>query len=251
MGLGPAGDAFQTTHWSEILRARTQDDARQRETLNTILTRYWRPVYSFLRRKGCSDEDAKDLTQGFFHEVVLGRGLIQQADRERGRFRNLLLTALAHYVTSEHRAEAALKRRPDAGLLSLDAMDAPPQSKPLDQASPEDAFHHAWASALLDQVLADVRQEYCEGGKAVHWEVFRARVLAPIMEDAAPASLADLCAAHGIADEVRASNMIVTVKRRFQAALTRRIREMVGSDAEVEEEIRDLVGILSRPGAGF
>jgi RNA polymerase sigma-70 factor (ECF subfamily) len=244
MGLGPAGDAFQTTHWSEILRARTQDDARRREVLNTILERYWRPVYCYLRRKGRSDADAKDLTQGFFHEVVLGRGLLQQADRERGRFRNLLLTALTHYVTSEHRAEAARKRRPDA-------MNAPPQSKHLDRASPEDAFHHAWASALLDQVLGDVRRECCQGGKAVHWEVFRARVLGPIMEDAAPPSLADLCAAHGIVDEAKASNMIITVKRRFQAALTRRIRERVSSDAEVEEEIRDLVEILSRPGAGF
>lgn len=250
MGLGPAGDAFQTTHWSEILRVRTQDEVRQREVLNTVLARYWRPVYCYLCRKGCSDEDAKDLTQGFFHEVVLGRGLLQQADPTKGRLRSLLLTALAHYVTSEHRAEAARKRRPEAGLLSLDAFDAPPPLRRLDQASPEDAFHHAWASALLDQVLADVRQECRQGGQAVHWEVFRARVLGPIMDDAALPSLADLCAAHGIADEAKASNMIITVKRRFQAALTRRIREMVGSDAEVEGEIQDLVEILSRTGAG-
>jgi hypothetical protein len=43
--------------------------------------------------------------------------------------------------------------------------------------------------------------------------------------------------------------MIVTVKRRFQATLVRHMRPLVGPDAEVAEEIRNLLGILSRIGA--
>ena len=43
--------------------------------------------------------------------------------------------------------------------------------------------------------------------------------------------------------------MIVTVKRRFQGALMRQIRQVVDSDAEVEQEIQDLMEILSRSGA--
>jgi len=51
-------------------------------------------------------------------------------------------------------------------------------------------------------------------------------------------------------DEAKASNMIITVKRRFQAEFVRQVRLAAGSDADVEQEIGDLMEILSRSGAG-
>jgi len=51
-------------------------------------------------------------------------------------------------------------------------------------------------------------------------------------------------------DEAKASNMVITVKRRFQAVLRRHVRQCVDSDAEVNEEIRDLMKIFCRRGAG-
>lgn len=248
--MGGPNERFEATRWTDILGARTDDDARRRQVLETILARYWKPVYCYLRRKGCGNEDAKDLTQGFFHEIVLGRGLLQQADRAKGRFRTFLLTALDRYATDVHRAATARKRRPEGGLVSLEGSDTAHVPEPAFEATPEEAFHYAWASALLDQVLTEVRDACQRGGKAVHWEVFRATVLAPIMEGVAARPLADLCAQHGIADERRASNMIVTVKRRFQDALRRHVRQCVESEEEVEEEIRDLMEILSQSRAG-
>ena len=38
--------------------------------VDRLLRRYWKPVYCYLRHKGYSNENAKDLTQGFFETVA-------------------------------------------------------------------------------------------------------------------------------------------------------------------------------------
>jgi DNA-directed RNA polymerase specialized sigma24 family protein len=152
--MGGPGGSFQSTQWSQLRRAKTSNEERRRVAVNNLLQRYWRPVYCYLRRKGYSNEHAKDLTQGFFCEVVLGRQLIQQADEARGRFRTFLLTALDRYVTSAYRKEAAAKRLPKKGLEQLECVDIPDSALAFASTSPETAFCYAWATALLDQVLA-------------------------------------------------------------------------------------------------
>lgn len=247
--MGGRDGAFHTTQWEDIQRARTLDDSRRRDAIGELLTRYWKPVYCYLRRKGLDNEAAKDLTQGFFHEVVLGRELIQRAESRRGRFRTLLLTALDHYITSSHRADTAQKRRPAEGIFPLEGADGVRLPEPAHVARPEEAFHHAWAAALLDDVLSELERECVGTGKRKHWEVFCSRVLAPIVDNATPVPLSVLCERHGVDNEMTASNMIVTVKRRFQAMLRSRVRRFVSSDDEVDEEIRDLVAALSAPAA--
>lgn len=246
--MGGRGESFETTRWTEIVSARAGDDDRRREALDRILARYWKPVYCWLRRKGYGNEAAKDLTQGFFHEVVVKRGLVAKADRARGRFRAFLLTALRRYATSVHRAETAGKRMPEGGLVRLDGIDSPDLLQPADDVTPEAAFDRAWAVALLDQVLAEVQRECLADGKAAYWAVFHGRVARPIIEGTDPTPLPDLCAAHGIASAAEASNMVVTVKRRFRACLERHMRPLVESDDDVAAEIEDLIAALSYGG---
>jgi len=247
--MGGTKGSFQTTHWSDIGEAKTHDQARRRASVDNLLRRYWKPVYCYLRHKGHSNEDAKDLTQGFFHEIVLGRELIQHADQQKGRFRTFLLTALDRYVTSVYRKETAKKRLPKHGLAQLDATGLPDMPIDKSRAKPELAFNYAWATNLLDQVLAKIREEYCNTGREVYWEVFRLKVLTPIFEDAEAPSLEDICTKHAIEGEKRASNMMITVKRRFSAVLRQQLRHFVQSDSEVEDEFRALVEILSEGGA--
>ena len=246
---GPNG-AFGPTHWREILSVQTTDEGRRRQALEQIITRYWKPVYCYLRRKGHGNEEAKDLTQGFFHEMGLRRDLFQKADRSKGRFRNLLLTALNRYASNARRNASTKRRSPAGGLVRLEAMDAAQLPEPARDARPEDAFYYAWASELLDHVLAAVEADCRQSGKSVHWEVFRARVIAPIVEGESPPSLPELCARYHIGDEAKASNMIITVKRRFRSALTAHIRDVVDSDDDVDGEIQELMQILARRGAG-
>ncbi|MHC4741590.1 MAG: hypothetical protein ACYS8Z_06755, partial [Planctomycetota bacterium] len=189
---------------------------------------------------------AKDLTQGFFQEIVLGRELIQRADQARGRFRTLLLTALDRYLTSEYRKQSAQKRIPEQRLRKFESVDPGKLPEVFDGLSSEETFNYAWISDLLDQMLAEVRQECIERDMTTHWNVFRDRVLQPIIECEGPASMADICEKYGIESPIKASNMIVAVKRRFQAAMRRHLRLSVASEDQMSEEMRELIRFLTK-----
>ncbi len=244
--IGGVAGGFQTTRWSLIQAARTDDQTRRHVALGNLMTSYWKPVYCFLRRRGYDNEAAKDLTQGFFCEIVFGRGLIHKADRAKGRFRTLLLTALERYAISRRRHETRRQAKPPGGLVDL-APEAWTNLPTPDAAStPEQAFHFRWAADLLDQVLEEMEEEYRGTGRAAYWDLFHLRVLAPIFDERESPPLAEMCTRLGIENETVASNMIITVKRRFRAVLKRRLRDLVGSDAEAEEELKDVFQILSQ-----
>ena len=247
---GGGENVFQVTHWSVIDAAKTKNVHRRRTIIGGLMAKYWKPVYCYLRYKGHSNEVAKDLTQGFFCEIVLGRELIQHADKSKGRFRTLLLTALERYVVSVHRREYRQKRRPKAGIQQLRDDILPDLTAEQLQMRPDEAFYYTWAADLLDQVLAEVKDEYCSTDRASYWEVFRSKTLGPIIDNVEAPSYKEICQKFGIEDESKASNMAITVKRRFRAVLKRHLRNFVQSDSEVEEELKDVFAILSRGGAG-
>ena len=233
--MGGVEKVFRTTHWSLIENAGSSDCDKNRALIELLIKKYWKPVYCYLHRRGYQNEEAKDLAQGFFQEVVLGRKLIDQADRAKGRFRSFLLTALNHYLINMHHKEAAKKYIPRAKLLSMDIADMSSLPQATSTLTPEDSFTYAWVSSLLKQVLAAVKVECDQDGKLVHWQVFHDRVLLPIMNGGDPPVLETICKQYGISDAVKASNMIVTVKRRFQALLQQHIRDSVMSDKEADE----------------
>ena len=233
--IGGSQEAFLTTHWSLIESIKAGQD-EDRALIGLLLERYWKPVYCYLKQKGYSNEDAKDLTQGFFHEVVLEHHLIEKADPAKGRFRTLLLVALDRYLGDVRDRENAQKRRPTGALVPLDVAEPPEVPASNTRCDPESTFHYAWVSALLEQVLEEVERACHHDGKTAHWCIFRDRVLNPIMDGSAPPPLNEIVAKYGLQDEGKASNMIVTVKRRFQAALRRRLRESVTSDEDVGSE---------------
>jgi len=82
--MGGKNVAFKTTNWADIRHAKTQNEIQRRIIIDKIIKQYWKPVYCYIRRKGHTNESAKDLTQGFFYEIVVGRQLVQKADRSKG-----------------------------------------------------------------------------------------------------------------------------------------------------------------------
>jgi len=243
--MGGDQRGFQTTRWTAIdeVRAGRSQDAQR--LIGELLMVYWKPVYCYLCRKGYANEQAKDLTQGFFHEVVLGRELIQRADRTKGRFRTLLLRALDRYLVSAHRKEAALKRIPLEKLVPLETANLSELPGACTDLDPEDVFHYAWVSNLLDRMIREVKGECQQRGKEAHWNLFHDRVLQPIVTGAEPPSIEELCRKYDVDTTTKASNMIFLVKRRFQAALKRLLRQSVASEAQINEEMRELMRFLA------
>jgi RNA polymerase sigma-70 factor (ECF subfamily) len=246
---GQDGD-FHQTHWTQIVATRSLDTGHRRAALDHLIASYWKPIYCYLRRKGYDNEKAKDLTQGFLHEVALGRGLFSQADQAKGKFRTFLLSALDRYVVSTHRAESALKRAPAGGMVPLGGPDGLDLPESAGTVTPEQAFTYAWASSLLDHVLATVKDGCVAGGQAVPWAVFHARVVQPALECREPPSLGELCAQYGIDSQAKASNMVITVKRRYQKVLREQVRQFVATDDDVDAEIGEIMQILAAGGAG-
>ena len=201
-------------------------------------------MYCYLRRKGCGNEEAKDLTQGFFHEVVLNRHLVERADSAKGRFRSFLLHALGQFLISQKRKEGAQHRIPKEKLVPIDIVDPPVLPNTVLQGSPEDCFAHSWKSSLLDWALAEVRSECQQQGLELHWKVFQDRVVQPIITDTKAPSYEQMCRLYGIESESKLSNMLVTVKRRFKAALKRQVRATVLSEEDIAPELQEIVSLF-------
>jgi RNA polymerase sigma-70 factor (ECF subfamily) len=238
--MGGAAEVFLTTHWSLIEDIKSKDD-KDRALMDLLLNRYWKPVYCYLRGKGYDNEQAKDLTQGFFHEVVLNRNLVRRADQCKGRFRSFLLHALNQYLINVQTAELTRKRIPADKLIPLDMIDPAEVPQAISNLSPDDAYNYAWLSALLDEILSEVETKCCQDGMEIHWNIFHDRVVQSSLENVDPPPLVDICEKYGIEDEKKASNMNITVKRRFQAALKQYVRNTVTSETEVTEELEEIM----------
>jgi len=243
--MGGLRETFLTTHWSLIEGVQKQQDP-DRALIGLLLERYWKPVYCYLRRQGCGNEQAKDLTQGFFHEVVLNRHLVERADPAKGSFRSLLLHALRQYVIDERRRETALRQIPKGKLVSLDLADPPELPEVIHPLDPEESFNYAWKADLLERVLEEVKESCVSRGMETHWRVFHDRVLQPVLQDTRTLSLNEICAQYGIEDEARASHMLDTVKRRFHEVLRRHVRQTVASNEDAEEELGEIVKFLKK-----
>lgn len=235
---------FPSTHWSQLCHAADRDATRYTAAIDFLLQRYWKPVYSYLRRKGLSEEDAKDLTQEFFTNW-LTKDLFARADRLRGRFRSLLLSSLDHFVANQRRAERAQRRRPPGGVASLDALigDEHAGFDPADQHTPQEAFDRAWASDLLHRVLRRFEDECRINSKMQLFELFRLRIIDPALQGAATPPLAEVAPRMGLTEE-QAKNRIVTARRAFQRLLNEEIGLYASKD-EMAKEVSDLFRILS------
>lgn len=242
--MGGTQESFLTTHWSLFEGVRHHQDKDQ-AIIGSLLERYWKPVYCYLRRKGCPNEEAKDLTQEFLHEVVLNRRLLERADPAKGRFRSFLLHALDQFLIDQRRKESAAKRIPKDKLVPFDICDPPELPQTIVDRSPEDCFTYAWKSELLDRTLSEVQAECQTQGLHVHWCLFRDKVLLPIRENRESPPMKTICSRYGIENESVAFNLLLTVKRHFKAALRRNLRSTVLREEDIDEEWQD---ILSRTG---
>jgi len=243
--IGGARQKFLTTHWSMLEDIKKHGD-KERTLIGMLLKRYWKPVYCYLRRKGYNNEKAKDLTQGFFHEIVLDRDLIDRANPSKGSFRTLLLCALNNYIVDKHRKETARKRIPSDKLVSLDIADPSALTEIADPLDPAEAFNYAWKADLLERTLSEVKESYIEQGMESHWQVFRDRFLQPLLENEPPIPLKEICRKYDIENEATASHMLETVKRRFKSVLRKQVRQTVLSGQVVEEELKEILKFFEK-----
>lgn len=148
-----------------------------------------------------------------------------------------------------HRKEKAKRRFPKGQLMRLENGVLPALLRASSSMKPDQVFNYTWASEILDKVISEVEKECYSTGKIIHWKVFRAKILTPIMNKTQSPWLKDICKKYGVDNEDKASNMIVTVKRCFRRTLEEHLRLYVRSDSEIEDELNELFTIISKGGA--
>jgi RNA polymerase sigma factor (sigma-70 family) len=203
---------------------------------------YWRPVYAFIRWKHrCDPEDAKDLTQAFFAELLEKQGL-KAANPKRGQFRNFLLEAATHFLCNEWDKNRTIKRGGRFSFISLDATAAEGErlEEPSEERSAEREFDRKWALTLVEQARARLRKQYVEDGKG---DIF----------DAMDLSLGEMEAKHPYRDwavalgksEGTLKVAFHRLKRRFGELLREEVAQTVRRPEDMEDELRHLIAALS------
>src|SRR3954465_15050464 len=110
---------FTTTHWSMVLSAGQTQSSQAAIALERLCRTYWPPLYSYIRRQGHSPADAQDLTQAFFAKL-LEKNFWARADRQKGKFRSFLLTALRQFLADERDRVMTAKRGGGFSFVSID-----------------------------------------------------------------------------------------------------------------------------------
>ncbi len=236
-----ASPGFTTTHWSVVLTAGQSDLTGAAAALEQLCRVYWYPIYAFVRRRGADWPEAQDLTQAFFAHLFEHETL-RKVDRQKGKFRTFLLAALTNFLANQWDRRRTLKRGGRCQIISLDeaAAEARYRHEPVEPRTPEKLFERRWAIALVEQVLARLKQEYAAAGKV---DVFAA--LEPgLTEEAAPGGYAAGAARLGLS-EGAARVAMHRLRRRFGELLRGEIAHTVASPAEVDEEIRQLFAAIA------
>src|SRR5258707_15715849 len=158
--------AFATTHWSVVLAAGKDESPPARNALEKLCQVYWYPIYVYVRRKGHGPDDAQDLTQEFFAQLISKQHL-RLADRNKGKFRTFLLATLDYFLAREWSRAHRQKRGGQFVFISLDQQTPEERYRlePADNDPPEKKFAREWALAVLKQAMDALERECEANGK--------------------------------------------------------------------------------------
>jgi RNA polymerase sigma factor (sigma-70 family) len=231
---------FRTTRWTVVIAA-GQSSPQADAALAQLCQTYWYPLYVFIRRRGHDPEDAQDIVQGFFAQL-LRKSYFRDAAREKGRFRSFLLMALKRYMANEWDRANRLKRGGGHEVISLDeaGMEIRFLTQPANEGSPEAACDRQWAMVLLDLVLKRLEAEFSAAGKTQLFEQLKGL----LSGEKTATSYAELGQKLGLT-EGAVKVAVHRLRQRYRELLREEIAHTVSSPEDVNDEIRHLFAALT------
>ncbi len=232
---------FLTTRWTMVSEAATVGSPDAAEALEQLCQAYWFPLYAYVRRSGESKQDAEDITQGFFLDL-LGRSDLVGLDREKGKFRSFLLASIKHYISNERDRKRAKKRGGGIPSLPLDWEDADAKYFLSDESviGPEAAFDREWAKVLLERVLHQLAEEFSSAGKSKEFEGLKRFLTTDKGEIPYEEAAVEL--------GMKATALRVAVHRlrkRYRLLLKAEIARTISTSESVEDELAALMNAFS------
>jgi RNA polymerase sigma-70 factor (ECF subfamily) len=239
--LPTAAIGFHTTHWTMVLSARN-GHASSTEALANLCSSYWYPIYAFIRRHGSSPHEAEDLTQEFFARV-LQREWLANVNPAGGKFRSFLLVCVKNFLSNERDKALAQRRGGGQAPIPLECEDAETRYviEPPDPMTPEILFERRWVFELLEHTLDALRQEYAQTSRLDWFEALQGF----LPGGHGVISRAEIAQKRGVSANA-IDVAIHRLRQRFGTLLRQKVAETVASEAEVDEEIRHLMSVLSQ-----
>ena len=234
---------FPTTSWSLIRRVQCGSPAEAAKALEEVCRCYWYPVYAYLRRYGLGVQDAEDVTQDFFQNLVASDSL-QVTSEEKGRLRSFMLAVLKRSLSKQLRRDYAEKRGGNRGAtLSLDELDPEARyaAEPADRVDLEVLFDRTWAAEVLAAAEAKLRADF---EKADNLDTFEAvREFLPLGDNSTP--YAAVATKLGIT-EGTVRLQIHRMRKRYAKLIEQEITQTVVDPAEVKAELAHLMTVIGK-----
>lgn len=244
-----ASEPFAPTHWSVVLAAGESQSAPEaaRSALAQLCQTYWPPLYTFVRSRGYAVHDAQDLTQSFFAYLIEHK-LYARVDREKGKFRSFLLASLKNLLADAHDRAQTLKRGGGLDFLPLNEEQVEKaeslfQTHGGAEESPNEdrVYERSWAETLVAGALARLAAEYMAEGKG---ELFaNLRIFLSGGADPLP-TYTELAARLATPASTLRSD-VTRLRARYREALRVEVRSTVERESEVEDELRELLRVLT------
>ncbi len=236
-------ERFQTTRWTVIGALSGGSESDRQRAINMLVERYWPPVYAHLRIRGKSADEASDLTQEFFTQVVLGRNLLDKADQSQGKLRSFLLASLKRFLIDQHRRGVARGSKITIPLNSI----REEEDRYANTASGNriDSYDQRWALAVLEESLQRCEKHFLSSNREQHWQLFERWVLRPAISNIQPESLEETAGDFGFPSPALAASALQVVKKRILALLREVTAETVDDESEVEGELARIMDYIS------
>jgi RNA polymerase sigma-70 factor (ECF subfamily) len=233
-------ELFPTTHWSVVLTGADSANPECRRALEALCRQYWYPVYAHARFTGHDRDEAQDLAQDFFVDL-LEKHALRVADPERGRFRAFLKARFAHFLANQRRTSRALKRGGGRALLRIDpdAAESRYLSEPVDATTPEQSFEMLWARTMLARSF-----ERLEGEMNAEGSSDRFRHLQPFLTGNLVGAAYRQAGQRLGLSEGAIKSAIYRLRRRFGQILRDEVAETVCDPDQVDDELRHLFAVL-------
>jgi RNA polymerase sigma factor (sigma-70 family) len=230
-----------TSH-SAIIAARSDDPEMRQRAFATIVEGYWKPVYKYVRIKWqAANEDAKDLTQGFF-AAAIEKDYFRSYDPAKASFQTFIRACLDGFVANQRKSEQRLKRGGGADHFSLDFSEAENEFslQLVSEITPEEFFHREWVRSLFALAIETLRRHYADKGTSVYFELFE---LYDLREDSEPkTSYAALATEFGLTTS-DVTNYLAAARRGFRKIVLAKLREITATEEEFQHEARALLGV--------
>ena len=233
---------FKTTHWSVVVLAGANRSEGAFVALERLCRTYWYPLFAYVRRRGYTEDQAEDLTQSFFAQLI-ERNYLSDANPELGRFRTFLLTSLSHFLANQWNRGQAQKRGGGVEFISLDYVREQEERSldPGHELTPERIYEKRWAEAVLAKVLESLRSEF-DGVSIKRFDVLKQF----LTEEKGANSYANVAKTLGMTDQA-VKSAVHRLRQRWRELMREEIAHTVhaATSRDVDDEIRYLLNVLT------